>query len=145
MTIHPSSCMLIYASAVVAKAPRKNIVSGRSSVISPNGGAPGKRKGKAGGSGGNPLKLWPVPKGQKGLQSFFGGHGSDDASGSSPMEGTSTSEQLEGEEFVGTPVVEEGSGSSCAESSSSCEDNLTTNSVNLLDDITQLNSDSDED
>lgn len=118
-------------------------MSGRSTAISPNG-ASAKRKA---GSGGNPLKLWPVPKGQKGLQSFIGGHGSasDDDSGPSSMEGTSTSEQLEEEELVGTSV-EDGPSSSCEGSSSSCADKLPTNSVNLLEDITQLNSDdSDQD
>lgn len=135
-------------SAVVAKAPRKNVASGRSSVVSPNGVASGKRKGKAGG-GGNPLKLWPVPKGQKGLQSFLGSQTSDDGgccSSSPPMEaGSSSTEELalvgkestceEGGKGLVSPYEEGGGGS----------EDMPTNSVNLLDDITQLNSDSDED
>lgn len=117
-------------------------MSGRNSVVSPDGSS-GKRKGKVAGSGGNPLKLWPVPKGQKGLQSFFGSPSGDDPSGPSPMEGTSSSQQLEEEELIGTSVEEGSSSSPCCEgsSSSSCEDNHPTNSANLLDDITQLNSD----
>lgn len=124
--------------AVVAKAPRKNVVPGRSSVISP-GSAAGKRKGKAG-NGGNPLKLWPVPKGQKGLQSFLGS--SDGDSSSSAKEGTSSSE------LVGDLEEEEESAeASTREGSSTEEDNvpITSCSKNFLEDITQLNSDSEED
>ena len=140
-------------SAVAAKAPRKNVASGRSSVISP-GGTAGKRKAKGG--GGNPLKLWPVPKGQKGLQGFLGGGGSDGAScsagSSSFMEEGNSSEHFEEEEIVGassSEQLEEGVSNTETGSSSSLEDSppTTSNSIstNLLDDITQLNSDSDED
>ena len=137
-----------FVSAVVAKAPRKNV---RSSVISPSGSASGKRKGKAGG-GGNPLKLWPVPKGQKGLQCFFGGQSSEDGGCSSAcVEAGSSSEQLEEfaqEQFVAEEPASCEEGSSHEEEGSSHEgeesDDTPIDSMNLLDDITQLNSDSED-
>ena len=114
--------------AVVAKAPRKNIAAGRSSIVSPSNGGAGKRKNKVGGSG-NPLKLWPVPKGQKGLQSFFGGD-----SGVSPSSNLAE-ETIEPEE-----------GSSSGVSSTDCmEGTSSSNPLHLLEDITQTNSDSDDD
>lgn len=131
--------------AVVAKAPRKNVVSG-SSVISP-GGASGKRKGKAGG-GGNPLKLWPVPKGQKGLQGFLGlssGGSESESSGSSSSSSSkaiTNSQQFEEsgeEEMIEASSTEEGSSSSC------CVEEGAGTPPSSLDDITQLNSDSEED
>ena len=136
-----------FVSAVVAKAPRKNVASVRSSVISPSGSASGKRKGKAGG-GGNPLKLWPVPKGQKGLQSFFGGQSSEDGGCSSAcVEAGSSSEQLEEfaqEQFVAEEPASCEEGSSHEGEESGCDDDTPIDSMNLLDDITQLNSDSED-
>lgn len=121
--VYNVSVELLTLSAVVAKAPRKNLVSGRTSTVSP---ASGKGKGKAGGTG-NPLKRWPIPKGQKGLQGFLrggdGGCGSS-AAGSSSMEGSC--EHSEEEEFADT-------------------DSAQNNSLVNLEDITQLNSDSEQD
>jgi hypothetical protein len=155
-----SDFIYFYPTAVVAKAPRKNVAPGRSSVVSPNGGASGKRKGKMGG-GGNPLKLWPVPKGQKGLLSFCGSHGDAGGGCSTSMEPCSSTEQLEEltQEQLGQEYEEaggegsssscenngEGSGSPYEERSDSGSDDLPTGSINLPDDITQLNSDSEED
>lgn len=130
---------------MVAKAPRKNIAAGRSNGISPStGGGSGKKKGKVGGSG-NPLKLWPIPKGQKGLQSFFGGCGGDGAGPSGSAENNEL-ERLEGEPSGSCEEVEqlvEEEASSSEGGGSGIENN---SSVQLLDDdITQLNSDSDQD
>ena len=136
---------------MVAKAPRKNIAAGRSNGTAPySGGGSGKKKGKVGGCG-NPLKVWPIPKGQKGLQSFFGGCSSsnDEAGGPSCSVGGDELERLE----RGGPsdnceeveqLVEGGSSDSCdevehLEEEEAC-DSCSSGSMQL-DDITQVDSD----
>lgn len=118
---------------MVAKAPRKNLVSGRTSTVSP---VSGKGKAKAGGAG-NPLKLWPIPKGQKGLQGFLrggdGGCGSD-ADGGCGSSGAGPASSMEGSS---EHLEEEG----LADTDSSAQNNSLVN----LEDITQLNSDSEGD
>ena len=135
---------------MVAKAPRKNLVSGRTSSVSP---ASGKGKGKTGGAG-NPLKLWPIPKGQKGLQGFLrGGDGcGSSAAGSSSMEGTS--EQSE-EEIADVDSPAQNNSlvnleditqlNSDTEEEIANTDSPAQNSLVNLEDITQLNSDSEDD
>ena len=134
--------------AVVAKAPRKNVAAGRTSVLSPSGGGGGgKRKSKGGGC--HSLKVWPIPKGQKGLQCFLS------ESSSSRSEGAGSSDagpsRIENEQL---DKVEEGEAtSSSLEDQRQEEDQeedgsvVTGSSIPLLDDdIAQLNSDdSDED
>ena len=141
--------VVVNSLAVVAKAPRKNIAPGRSTVLSPSSGTnSGKRKGKVGSSG-HSLKLWPVPKGQKGLQSFFGGcssSSSSDLAGPS-SDGAGPSSAAESEEWEGNEG-EQGSSSQEEEQVEGASESQETNSsVQLLDeDIAQLNSDdSDED
>ncbi len=123
--------------AVVAKAPRKNIsVAGRTNSCSPTSGISGKRKGKIGGSG-NSLKLWPIPKGQKGLQSFISeldGEAPPPSRTRTPTAGASSS----GVEEESTINIQ---GEGSAGSSSSLEGSSSMHM--LLDkDITQLNSES---
>ncbi len=144
----------IYISAVVAKAPRKNIAAGRSSVLSPSSGS-GKKK--SGGSG-HSLKLWPVPKGQKGLQSFLNGNatsGSSEGAGSSSGEGPgcsnagpSSSESEQWDRIEGaleTSAHEDASSEDNQEENdteSDEETEVTNPLTQLLDgDIAQLNSD----
>ena len=135
--IHTVSC-----SAVVAKAPRKSL--GRASVTSPG---TGKRKGKAAAGGGNPLKLWPTPKGQNGLRKFLGGEkcgGSSSASGSGCSSGSSEST----EEYDNSEQTDEQELESTEPQSSeieTCSNPPSPSPMNLLEDITQLNSDSEED
>lgn len=133
---------------MVAKAPRKNIAAGRSNGTSPSsGGGSGKKKGKVGGSG-NPLKIWPIPKGQKELQSFFGGcsgsSSSDGGGGPSSFANSEELDRLEGGPNGSCEEVEQlMEGESSDSGSSGIENN---SSVQLDNDITQLNSDdSDED
>lgn len=134
-------------SAVAAKAPRKSLPSGGSSV-SPSGGSRLSKK-KAKGSGGNPFKMWPTPKWQQNLHTFLGveqpGSSSSSSSGESSSSASTSAEMMA--EVAGTSA---GSGSSC--SSSSCQDGVQGSSSNmatglelLSGDIAQLNSDSEDD
>lgn len=90
-----------------------------------------KRKAKPGG-GGNPLKMWPTPKGQHELRKFFGGELSS-GTGSGCCSSSSSEEGLETTKPESGKVPE----STSATSSQT--------PMNLLEDITQLNSDSDND
>lgn len=109
---------------------------GRSAGSSPSGGSQGKRKGKAG--GGNTLKRWPIPKGQKGLQSFLGG--SEDGVSSS-----NSSNNEEGSSSAGSSAQLEEESADSSHAHTTPTNSPHTSSMNFLDDITQLNSDSDED
>lgn len=116
--------------------------------MSPTNGGSGKRKGGKGGSS-NSLKLWPIPKGQKGLQNFFGGDnrciGSSSGSSSSSncMEGTSeqSGEELDHDE----PTEPSSSSSTVASDGHTSSPSGSPALMNMLEDITQVNSDSDED
>lgn len=98
-------------------------------MSSPNGT---KKKGKV--VGGNPLKVWPIPKGQKGLHSFLG-DGERDSSGPS----TSKDADIMDNEVMNQQEDIQGTSSSSGEGSSS------SSMMHMLEDIAQLNSDSEED
>jgi len=130
---------------VVAKAPRKNIAAGRSSVLLPSGGGgTGKRKSKGGGCG-HSLKVWPVPKGQRGLQCFLSeSSGSEVAVSSS--DGAGPSGVVDSEEWDKVETVSSQEDQRPEEEQEE-EGSVESSSVPILDDdIAQLNSDdSDED
>lgn len=133
---------------MVAKAPRKNLAA----VRSPSSCSSNKRKGKAGGGGGNALKLWPVPKGQKGLQSFLGGgvipNRQEEAGCSSSSvdtgEGTSAAIMDNTIEETATNQSPSCSPSRSPSPSPSEEDSTPHQQLSFLEDITQINSDSDD-
>ena len=122
----------------MAKAPRKQLAPVRS-VTSPSSGK--SKKGKLL-VGGNPVKVWPTPTWQKGIQTFLGGgecssSGGECSSSSATNSGSSDTEEQPMN--LGELVSEQESSSTTRQSSGSCV------GVSLLDDtITQLNSD-DED
>lgn len=124
--------------AVVAKAPRKQLAPVRS-VTSPSSGK--SKKGKLL-VGGNPVKVWPTPTWQKGIQTFLGGgecSGSGGECSSSSATNSGSSDTEEQPMNTGEFVSEQGSSSTTRQSSASRV------GVSLLDDtITQLNSDEED-
>ena len=127
--------------AVVAKAPRKNVASRSSNGSSPSGGSlSSKKRGKLGG-GGNPLKIWPIPKGQKGLQSFFGGCSTSNHEGGGPS-GSSDSEELDRQEGENSGKCESVKQQVEVEASDSGSNDISSASFIMhLKDVTQFNSD----
>lgn len=125
--------------AVVAKAPRKQLAPVRS-VTSPSSGK--SKKGKLF-VGGNPAKAWPTPTWQKGIQTFLGGGSSSSSSGgecSSSSATNSGSSDSEEQPMSTVDFMSEQGSHSTRESHSAGV------GVSLLDeDITQLNSDEDDD
>lgn len=126
----------------MAKAPRKNLAPAGGGVASPSSGN-GKKKAKQGGAG-NPLKMWPTPTWQKGLQGFFGGEGSSgECSSSSSSANTSLTETEQMEE---QPEVTTYDRSELSRQEQGGSSGSGSSRVKLLDDdLTQLNSDSEED
>jgi len=124
--------------AVVAKAPRKQLAPVRS-VTSPSSGK--SKKGKLF-VGGNPAKVWPTPTWQKGIQTFLGGGSSSSSGGECSSSSATNSGSSDSEEQPMSTVdfmSEQGSHSTQESHSAGV-------GVALLDeDITQLNSDEDDD
>ena len=127
--------------AVAAKAPRKSLPASHS-VVSPS--SSGSKK-KAKGVGGNPLKIWPAPKWQKGLHQFLGveqpGSGGG-ACGESSSSSSSTNTSMNEIDMAAEGQMDVGMGSSGCPGSSSTP----ASGIELLGgEIAQLNSDSEED
>lgn len=129
LTINFSFVFCLSFIAVAAKAPRKTLAA-RSSMSSPS--SVGKKKSTG---GGNPIKMWPKPSWQKGLQAFLGGEGSD-SSDSSSSANTSLTE---------TDRLQECSGSSDSGVSTGQGSSAHCSSGLLDGDIAQLNSDTEDD
>ena len=111
----------------MAKAPRKSLPRVN---VTPTSSST-KRKVKVA-TGGNPLKLWPTPKGQNELTKFFGSASpSSSGSGSSGCCSSSSSEEQNCEP-----------GCSKADTSPDVSPVPSPTPIAMLDDITQLNSDS---
>ena len=118
--------------AVAAKAPRKNLPA----AWSP--GRNNKKKAKAG--RGNPFKTWPTPKWQQNLHTFLGVE-QPESSSSSSSAGASTSSYMTTE----AELAPGSSGSSCQDECQGSSSNMATGIELLSGDITQLNSDSEDD
>ena len=132
--------------AVAAKAPRKNLPSSRS-VLSPS--RSGNKK-KAKNNGGNPFKMWPMPKWQKGLHTFLGTEqqgGSSSAGGESSSSSSSANTSMTEAEMAVDEQLGAGSSSRCQDEleESSCTSGVATDLGILSGDIVQLNSDSESD
>ena len=63
--------MVVYQTAVAAKAPRKLAIAPPPTRVTPTSSKGKVSKRKSPGGGGNPVKIWPTPSWQKSIQSFF--------------------------------------------------------------------------
>ena len=114
-------------------------------MSSPSGGS-GKKKSKHVGAG-NPIKMWPTPSWQKGLQQFLGGetNGGECASSSSSANTSLTEVEMIDEEHTRAFTRNELSTQEQGTSSGSGSSGSNSRMKLLDDDLTQLNSDSDDD